>query len=116
LRDLVRAREAAKQDQLRARHRLSKFLLSSGQRPPFWNHTVDTPYLIWIAQLRFAQTAHEATRLEYLHEVEPMRERIARLKHAIAEPVKLASPALCQVINDLQAQRGIADISVVSVA
>jgi transposase len=27
LRDLVRAREAAKQDQLRARHRLSKFLL-----------------------------------------------------------------------------------------
>jgi transposase len=34
LRDLVRAREAAKQDQLRARHRLGKFLLRSGQRPP----------------------------------------------------------------------------------
>ena len=33
LRDLVRAREAAKQDRLRARHRLSKFLLRSGQRP-----------------------------------------------------------------------------------
>ena len=33
LRDLVRAREAAKQDQLRARHRLSKFLLRTGQRP-----------------------------------------------------------------------------------
>ncbi len=33
LRDLVRAREAAKQDQLRARHRLNKFLLRSGQRP-----------------------------------------------------------------------------------
>src|SRR5580692_9428607 len=29
LRDLVRTREAAKQDQLRARHRLSKFLLRS---------------------------------------------------------------------------------------
>jgi transposase len=34
LRDLVRAREAAKQDQMRVRHRLSKFLLRSGQRPP----------------------------------------------------------------------------------
>ncbi len=34
LRDLVRAREAAKQDQLRARHRLSKFLLRHGQRFP----------------------------------------------------------------------------------
>jgi transposase len=32
LRDLVRAREAAKQDQLRARHRLGKFLLRSGLR------------------------------------------------------------------------------------
>ena len=30
LRDLVRARAAAKQDQLRARHRLSKFLLRTG--------------------------------------------------------------------------------------
>lgn len=34
LRDLVRAREAAKQDQLRARHRLGKFLLRHGKRPP----------------------------------------------------------------------------------
>jgi len=34
LRDLVPAREAAKKDQLRARHRLSKFLLRHGRRPP----------------------------------------------------------------------------------
>jgi transposase len=33
LRDLVRAREAAKPDQLRARQRLSKFLLRSGHVP-----------------------------------------------------------------------------------
>ena len=33
LRDLVRAREAAKKDQLRARHRLGKFLLRRGRRP-----------------------------------------------------------------------------------
>jgi hypothetical protein len=31
LRALVRAREAAKQDQMRARHRLSKFLLRSSR-------------------------------------------------------------------------------------
>src|SRR2546425_7204836 len=34
LRDLVRAREAAKKDQLRARHRLQKLLLRRGLRPP----------------------------------------------------------------------------------
>lgn len=33
LRDLVRARETAKKDQLRARHRLGKFLLRHGKRP-----------------------------------------------------------------------------------
>ena len=40
-----------------------------------------------------------------------MRERVGRLEQAITEAVKLASPALQQVINDLQALRGIADIS-----
>src|SRR6266700_4411807 len=34
LRDLVRAREAAKQDELRARHRLSKFLFLLRRRSP----------------------------------------------------------------------------------
>jgi transposase InsO family protein len=34
LRDLVRAREVAKHDQLRARHRLTKLLLRQGIRPP----------------------------------------------------------------------------------
>src|SRR5712672_625379 len=108
--DLVRTREAAKQDQLRARHRLSKFLLRSGQRPPTGIRPWTRPYLIWVAQLRFTQMAQEATRLDYLHEVEHMRERVERLERAITEAVKLASPALQQVINDLQALRGIADI------
>src|SRR3979411_3558648 len=60
--------------------------------------------------------AQEATRIDYLHEVEHMRERVARLEQAITEAVKLASPALQQVINDLQALRGIADISAVTIA
>ena len=93
LRDLVRAREAAKQDQTRARHRLSKFLLRSGQRAPTGVRPWTRPYLIWVAQLRFTQIAQESTRQDYLHEVEHMRERVARLEQAIMEAVKLASPA-----------------------
>ena len=116
LRDLVRAREAAKQDQLRARHRLNKFLLRSGQRPPAgvraWTHL----HLIWVSQIRFTQAAQESTRLDYLHEVEHMRERVVRLEQAIVEAVKLASPALQEVIKDLQALRGIAHISAVTIA
>src|SRR6202007_304024 len=93
-----------------------KFLLRSGQRPPFGVRPWTRPYLIWVAQLRFPQIAQEATRQDYLHEVEHMRDRGARMEQAITEAVKLTAPALQQVINDLQALRGIADISAVTIA
>ena len=116
LRDLVRAREAAKQDQLRARHRLSKFLLRSGQRPAAGVKAWTQAYMAWVRQLRFQQAAQESTRLDYLHEVEHMQERVKRLEQAIAEAVKLASPAMQEVVKGLQALRGIAQISAVTIA
>src|ERR1700720_3523759 len=71
LRDLVRAREAAKKDQLRARHRLSKFLLRHGRRPPMGVKAWTMKYLEWVKrEVRFEQLAQEATLLDYLHEVE----------------------------------------------
>jgi transposase len=116
LRDLVRAREAAKQDQLRARHRLSKFLLRSGLRPAQGMKAWTQPYMIWVKQVRFTQVAQESTRLDYLTEVEHMGERVLRLEKAITEAVKLASPELQEVVKDLQALRGIAQISAVTIA
>ncbi|HEX3967323.1 MAG TPA: IS110 family transposase [Edaphobacter sp.] len=116
LRDLVRAREAAKQDQLRARHRLSKFLLRSGQRPAAGIKAWTLGYMAWVRQLRFKQVAQESTRLDYLHEVEHMAERVKRLEQAITEAVKLASPALQEVVCGLQALRGVAQISAVTIA
>lgn len=115
LRDLVRAREAAKKDQLRARHRLGKFLLRHGRRPspplPAWS----ARHLTWIRQVQFEQPAQEATRLDYLHEVEHMGDRIARLERAIDEAVTTAPPRMRAVIEALQALRGIARISAVTI-
>jgi transposase len=116
LRDLVRAREAAKQDQLRARHRLSKFLLRAGQRPAAGIKAWTQLYMAWVRQLRFEQVAQESTRLDYLHEVEHMGERVLRLEQAITEAVKLASPEIQEVVKGLQALRGIAQISAVTIA
>ncbi len=116
LRDLVRARESAKQDQLRARHRLSKFLLRSGQRPTAGVKAWTLAYMAWVRQLRFAQVAQESTRLDYVHEVEHMGERVVRLEKAIVEAVKLASPEIQEVVKGLQALRGIAQISAVTIA
>ena len=116
LRDLVRAREAAKQDQLRARHRLSKFLLRAGQRPAAEVKAWTLGYMAWVRQLRFEQAAQESTRQDYLHEVEHMAERVKRLEQAIVEAIKVASPELQEVIHGLQALRGVAQISAVTIA
>jgi transposase len=116
LRDLVRAREAAKQDQLRARHRLSKFLLRTGQRPALGTKPWTQAYMMWVRQIRFAQMAQEATKLDHLHEVEHMGERVVRLEQAIVEAIKLASPQIQEVVKGLQALRGIAQISAVTIA
>ncbi|MFZ3380925.1 MAG: IS110 family transposase [Candidatus Acidiferrales bacterium] len=116
LRDLVRAREAAKQDELRARHRLSKFLLRHGRRPPMGVKAWSMKYLEWVKrELHFEQMAQEATLLDYLHEVEHGAARIARLESAITEAVKSAPPQMRAVIEALQALRGIAHVSAVTV-
>ena len=72
--------------------------------------------MAWVRQLRFEQVAQESTRLDYLHEAEHMEERVKRLEQAIAEAVKLASPAMQEVVKGLQALRGIAQISAVTIA
>ncbi len=115
LRDLVQAREAAKQDQLRARHRLNKFLLRMGQRPAAGMKAWTTPYMAWVRQVHFTQLAREATMLDYLHEVDHMGERVKRLEQSITEAVKLATPAVQEVVKGLQALRGIAEISAVTI-
>jgi transposase len=115
LRDLVRAREAAKQDQLRARHRLSKFLLRMGRRPVAGMKAWTEPYMAWVRQVRFERPAQQATLLDYLHEVDHMAARVKRLEQAITEAVKLASPRVQEVVKGLQALRGIAEISAVTI-
>jgi transposase len=116
LRDVVRAREAAKKDQLRARHRLGKFLLRQGRRPPTAMKGWTQQRLCWVKTVHFEHAAQEATRLDYLHEVEHMAERIGRLERAIDDAVKTAPPRMRAVIDALQALRGIALVSAVTIA
>lgn len=114
LRDLVRAREAAKKDQLRARHRLSKFLLRQGRRAPEGTTAWTGKYLKWVQEQRFEHAAHEATMNDYLHEVEHAAGRIERLERAIDTAVENVPEPMRAVIDALQALRGIAKVSAVS--
>lgn len=116
LRDLVRQREAAKQDQLRARHRLTKFLLRTGRRPPLGLKDWTEQYRRWLAQVRYTQAAQEVTLLDCLNEVEHMSARVKRLEEAILEAVKLAPERMQELIRGLQALRGVAHLSAVTIA
>lgn len=115
LRDLVRAREAAKRDQLRARHRLNKFVLRHGRRPPTPLKAWTDRHLCWVTTVRFAHPAQEATRLDYFHEVEHAAARIGRLERALDEAIDAAPPAMRAVIDALQALRGIARLSAATI-
>jgi transposase len=116
LRDLVRARLAAKRDQLRARHRLSKFLLRHGKRPEKGIGTWTKAYLNWVkTKVHFDQPAQEVTLADYLHEVEHAQERIARLEQSIDDAVETIPERMRAVVDGLQALRGIAKISAVTI-
>ena len=117
LRDLVRAREDARQDQHRARQRLGKFLLRHGQRPPedvkkHWTQK----YMTWIQEkVHFEQSAAEATLLDYVHEVEHMAERIERLDKAMDEAMEKVPEEMRAVVAALQALRGVAKTTAVTI-
>lgn len=116
LRDLVRARLAAKRDQLRARHRLSKFLLRHGRRPTSGVRAWTAAYLNWAKKgVHFDQPAQKATLADYLHEVEHAQERIVRLEQAIDDAIELMPVKMRAVVEALQSLRGIAKISAVTV-
>ena len=83
LRDLLRAREAAKKDQLRAKHRLAKFLLRLDRRAPDGVKAWTQRHRRWLQTLKFEETAATATFLDYVNEVDRRTERVARLDKEI---------------------------------
>ena len=54
--------------------------------------------------------------LDCMHEVQHMDERVKRLEKSIVEVIQLAPASMQEVIRGLQALRGIAHISAVTIA
>jgi len=117
LRDLIRAREDAREDQQRARQRLGKFLLRHGCQPPQeikknWTRK----HMDWVKrQVHFEQSSSQAAFLDYVHEVEHAADRLERIEKAIDDAIAAAPPDIQQVVQALQALRGVGKIVAVSV-
>jgi transposase len=82
-RDLVRAREDARLDRMRDRHRLSKFCLRQGRPVPTSSWTVARRK--WLSEQRFEFAARQQAFDTYLHAVDLVDARITQLERAIRE-------------------------------
>jgi transposase len=82
-RDLVRAREDARLDRMRDRHRLSTFCLRHGRLLPTSAWTVVRRK--WLSEQRFAFAAEQLTFDTYLHTVDLVDRRLEALERAIRQ-------------------------------
>ena len=116
LRDLVRAREAAKTDELRARHRLAKYLLRYGKYPPAGCRAWTLTWWRWLRTLTFEHALQNTTVLDYTNELEHQTARVERLEKNIDDAIESAPKEMKAIVAALQSLRGVAKITAVTVA
>jgi transposase len=109
LRDLVRAREDARLDRMRGRHRLSKFLLRHDRRMPTtcWGPTRRA----WLGRQAFELPGQQHAFDDYLFAVDQIDRRIDALERAIDALAKTGPQR--DVIARLRCMRGIDTLTAV---
>lgn len=112
-RDLARLREQAREDLMRARHRLSKFLLRKGLR---WDGatTWTRAHREWLRSVELPEPVERLVYGELLEAVAAAEERRLRLDAEIAR--RAASPELAPVVSALSGMRGVSTLTAFAVA
>ncbi len=113
-RDLVRSIEDARGDLMRARHRLSKFLLRRDERYPGPGGAWTSRHMSWLRSHLFEDTSSQATFVDYLAAVELLAGR----RGTLIEALEQAIPACGHVatIARLRCFRGIDTLSAAGLA
>ena len=114
LRDLVRAREDVKEDELRAKHRLTKFLLRNEIKPPQGTKKWTVKYWDWLNKLTFERSASRMAFQEYLQQLKEFQQRLKLLEREIEDQAKEGVHA--PMIQTLMTLRGVAVITATSLA
>ena len=115
LRDLVRAREVAKQDQLRARHRVSKFLLRHGCQRPEGMRAWTGRHAQWLAGVSFELPTLQVVFDDYRANLALLADRIARLERAIEAALPTLAPAQQALVGALATLRGVRGVTAATV-
>ena len=111
-RDLVRAREDARLDRMRDRHRLSKFCLRHGRRLPGVSWSVVRRK--WLGEQRFGFAAEQQTFDCYLHTVDLVDRRIEALERSIRATAEQGPWR--ELVGRLRCLRGIDTLTALALA
>ena len=102
-RDVIRAREDARIERMRARQRLGKLLLRNDRRLP--TTTWGVTRRRWLAAQTFEQPARQAAFDDYLHALDLVDARIQTLEREIDRLA--AEPAFAELVGRLRCLRGV---------
>jgi transposase len=111
-RDLVRAREDARLDRMRDRHRLSKFCLRHGRPVPGQSWSIVRRK--WLSEQRFEYPAQQHTFDTYLHTVDLVDHRVEQLEAAIREAAEHGPWR--ELVAKLRCLRGIDTLTALGIA
>jgi transposase len=112
VRDLCRCREDAREDLMRARHRLGKFLLRRGRTYTIGKRAWGLQHRQWLKGLKFEHSADQVTFEDYLAAIEQLEERLRGLDQrlmAIAEQDPYREP-----VGWLRCFRGIDTVTAIA--
>jgi transposase len=110
-RDLTRAREDARLDRMRDRHRLSKFLLRHGRRMPFKSWGAGRRK--WLGEQNFAEPARQQTFDTYLLALDLVDRRVEALDRQLAELAERGPWA--ELVASLRCPRGVDTLTALGV-
>jgi len=116
LRDLVRLREAAQEDNVRAKHRLGKFFLRHGLKDPSGKKKWSDVWWQWARKVKMPYVEQEMTLVELISEVDHQKHRLVRIEAAIDKAISEAPERLQKIVDGLQALRGVAKLTAVTLA
>ena len=115
-RDLVRAREDAKEDVNRHKQRLGKFLLRNQLSPPDGARPWTLRYEEWLDTLRFPDDCKRSVFEEYRQTIRETQERIKRYEKEIERQAKSESQSQSPLIQALQVLKGVAVVTAATLA
>jgi transposase len=113
-RDLLRCREDIRVDLLRARHRLSKFLLRHGRRFTATKRAWSTRHAAWLRSQTWPLPALAQTHAAYLRGVDDVMARLRDVEHDLRALLTLEP--LRSRVRCLRCFRGIDDLTALTIA